>query len=110
MGIVKDKMFYPGRVENWIFLLDTKKIGVFGLPLKTLTKVISTMSLNFCTCLEKMYILNPSNGLEITWGTISVLIDHETRDKISFVSEKNWTKLQDGIDLSNLEMKYGGQR
>jgi CRAL/TRIO domain len=70
MGTVKKVMFIPGKVENWVFVLETNKIGVFGLPLKTLGIVIDCMSVNFCGCLDKMYILNPSSGLDFTWGAI----------------------------------------
>lgn len=34
MGSVRKYMMIPGKVENWIFILETNKIGVFGLPLK----------------------------------------------------------------------------
>lgn len=36
LGIVKKYMFIPGKVENWIFLLETNNVGVFGLPVKAL--------------------------------------------------------------------------
>jgi hypothetical protein len=34
MGSVRRYMMIPNKVENWIFMLETNKIGVFGLPLK----------------------------------------------------------------------------
>lgn len=36
MGIIKKYMFIPGKVENWIFLLESNGLGVFGLPTKAL--------------------------------------------------------------------------
>lgn len=72
-------MFVPGKVENWMFLLETNEIGVFGLPLKALGVVIDTMTVNFAACLEKMFILNPSSGLNFVWSTISGWLDEETR-------------------------------
>ena len=46
------------------------------------------MSVNFCGCLEKMYILNPSTALNFTWGAIQALIDAETKLKINFITAK----------------------
>lgn len=40
MGSVRRYMMVPGHVENWIFMLETNKIGVFGLPLKVPTLTI----------------------------------------------------------------------
>jgi nicotinamide riboside transporter PnuC len=79
MGIVRKYMMIGGRVENWIFMLETNKVGVFGLPLKGLGIIIDCMSVNFCGCLDKMYILNPSSGLDFTWSAIESFIDADTR-------------------------------
>ena len=65
MSIVKTHMMVAGKVENWIFILDTNHLGVFGLSLKTLSEIIDCMLVNFCGCLDKMYILNPSSGLDL---------------------------------------------
>lgn len=46
---------------------------------KGLGVIIDCMSVNFCGCLDKMYILNPSGGLDFAWGAIQGLIDVETR-------------------------------
>ena len=89
MRIVKTHMMVAGKVENWIFILDTNKLGVFGLPLYALGVIIDCMSVNFCGCLDKMYILNPSSALNFTWNAITRFIDSNTKDKINFISSKN---------------------
>ncbi|CAD8185247.1 unnamed protein product [Paramecium octaurelia] len=108
MGIIKKHMFIPGKVENWIFLLESNGLGVFGLPTKALQVVIDTMSTNFGGCLEKMFILNPSSGLNFLWKTISGFLDPETAEKINFFQKKDFMKLQQIIDPNQLEQKYGG--
>ncbi|CAD8212465.1 unnamed protein product [Paramecium octaurelia] len=108
MGIIKKHMFIPGKVENWIFLLESNGLGVFGLPTKALQVVIDTMSTNFGGCLEKMFILNPSSGLSFLWKTISSFLDPETAEKINFLQKKEFMKLQQIIDPNQLEQKYGG--
>jgi hypothetical protein len=36
MGIIRKHMFIPGKVENWLFILESNGLGVFGLPVKAL--------------------------------------------------------------------------
>lgn len=60
----------PYCIENWVFLLETNKMGIFDYPIKALGSIIGTMSTNFCASLDKMYILNPSSGLNFSWGVI----------------------------------------
>lgn len=66
------------------------------------------MSVNFCGCLDKMYILNPSSGLNFMWNAIKGFIDPETLEKINFVTQKNLSVLKDRINEDQLEKKYGG--
>jgi hypothetical protein len=77
----------PGKIENWIFILEANETSVLGLPLKVIYNssiikglgvIISCMSVNFCGCLDKMYILNPSSGLNFMWNAIKGFIDPET--------------------------------
>lgn len=86
-------MFIPGKVENWIFILETNGIGVFGLPFKALGIIVDCMSLNFSGSLEKMYILNPSSGIDFAWRTIAGWLDEETRLKINFVTKRHFDVL-----------------
>lgn len=103
LGIVRNQMFVPGKVENWMFLLETHGLGVLGLPVKALGFVIDTMTVNFSGCLEKMFILNPSSGLNFLWSTISGWLDEETRLKINFITKKNLKLIQESIPADQLE-------
>jgi hypothetical protein len=47
------------------------------------------MQTNFCGRLEKMYILNPSTGINIAWKTLSGFVDPVTKQKIGFLDAKN---------------------
>lgn len=66
------------------------------------------MSVNFCGCLDKMYILNPSSGLDFTWGAIQGFIDPDTKVKINFINAKTMLKIQERVSPDQLEKKYGG--
>lgn len=93
-----------------MFIIETNETGVFGLPVKALSFIIETMSVNFAGCLEKMFILNPSSGLNFMWKTVSGILDEETREKINFVTKKNMNMITQFIPPESLEQKYGGKR
>lgn len=79
MGIIRNYMFIPNKVENWMFILETNGIGVSSLPVKALGVVIETLTLNFAACLEKMFILNPSTTLNFLWNVVKGWLDDETK-------------------------------
>ena len=68
-------MFVDNKIENWIIIIDVKERGIFDLPLKGLGVIINVMQFNFSGCLEKMFILNPSFGLNTSWSIIEKMID-----------------------------------
>ena len=39
LQIVQKYMFIPGKVENWLVLIDTNKISLWSLPLKVIIHV-----------------------------------------------------------------------
>ena len=58
------------------------------------------MSTNFCASLDKMYILNPSSGLDFSWSVISSMhlinkdfMDSETKEKIEFLNSSKFKKM-----------------
>ncbi len=90
MGMVKKYMFVPGKIENWIFIIDTCSLGLNDLPIKCLASIIEVTQINFVGCLEKMLILNPSSLLQWSWGLIEKFIDKRCAKKIQFINkEKN---------------------
>ncbi|KAL4437600.1 hypothetical protein ABPG74_017838 [Tetrahymena malaccensis] len=106
---VQSCMFYPGKIENWIIILETNKMSFFKFPLGILKMIIQTLSVNFNATLEHLFILNPSTSFNVVWGGASSFIDSAQKEKISFISsKKEITKLHQKVDLNQLEKKYGG--
>jgi CRAL/TRIO domain len=66
------------------------------------------MQTNFCGCLEKLFILNPSSSLSFSWKMISALGDPDSMAKISFRKPKEYVKMQEKIPANQLEQQYGG--
>ncbi|CAD8172017.1 unnamed protein product [Paramecium octaurelia] len=108
LGIVKKNMFVPGKVETWVFLLETNNLGGQGLQQKVLEVLIDNMSTNFSGYLERMFVLNPSSGINFLWQQIKAFLDEETINKISFLSSKEIKQLKEFIEPNQLEEKFGG--
>ncbi|KAL4504117.1 hypothetical protein ABPG72_020955 [Tetrahymena utriculariae] len=109
LEMIKKYMMVPGKVENWIFIIDTREKGIFSLPLKALGVIIDTMQVNFGGCLERLYILNPSFGLKNIWSVIEKMIDEEAASKIKFLDKKQLSQIQNDIEPRYLQKKYQGQ-
>lgn len=90
-------MLMPGKVENWIVIVETNDVGVFSLPTSGLGDVIKTMAMNFVGCLHRMYVLNPSTSLYLLWKTGTPFMDNEAKSKNVFVSKKEMAVLKQAI-------------
>ena len=70
LSLVRKYMFLPYHVENWVILLDIKSLGMMSLPITAISKIIETTSINFCSMMDQMFILNPSFVLKAGWSVI----------------------------------------
>lgn len=101
-------MFVDYHVENWVFIIDTGNMGLFDLPINALKMMISAMSLNYCACMDKVYVLNPSFGLKTSWSIVSSMMDSESAEKITMLKKDKFAVIQEKIDPQFLEEKFGG--
>ena len=63
---------------------------------------------HFPGSLEKIYIMNPSMGLKLSWRIISAFIDEKSLRKISFTKKSDFPSLKEYFDPETLEITYGG--
>lgn len=101
-------MFVDYHIENWIFIIDTGKMGLFDLPINALKMIIGAMSLNYCATMDKVYILNPSFGLSTSWSIVSAMMDAESAEKITMLKKEKFSQMLEKIPAECLEKKYGG--
>jgi hypothetical protein len=66
------------------------------------------MQVNFAGRLDKMFILNPSTGLNFSWRVISSFVNPDTAEKITFLGVKEFPKILEKIPVEQLEVKFGG--
>lgn len=102
-------MFVNYHIENWVFIIDTGNMGLFDLPINALKMIIGAMSINYCACMDKVYILNPSFGLKTSWSIVSAMMDQESADKISMLKKEKLPLILEKIPAEMLEEKFGGK-
>lgn len=78
--MVQNNMFVPGKVENWMAIIEMKNFSLFSLPYKvlsrfnkTIQKVIKIMTENFLNVVEKQFILNAPYLMRKSWSIVESL-------------------------------------
>ena len=65
---VIEGMFIPGRVENWVVVIDTE--GKLFLPLHMIESIVRKLSIVYCGRLEKLYIVNANAVLQMGYNIV----------------------------------------
>jgi hypothetical protein len=73
---VIDGMFVPGKVENWIIVIDTE--GKLLLPLHMVECIVRKLSVIYCGRLEKMYIVNANILFKLGYKVVKQFITSNT--------------------------------
>jgi hypothetical protein len=63
-------MFIPYHIENWVIVMDVKYMGAMSLPIKTIRRITDVTTVNFCSTMDQMLILNPSFIVKATWNIV----------------------------------------
>jgi len=72
----------PGQVENWVFIVDLKGMGLTSLPLGALKKMLGFLSHSYRGRLKTLYILNTPTSIWIPWNIAKGFLEENTIKKI----------------------------
>lgn len=70
--------------------------------------IVRKLSVVYCHKLEKLFIVNAIPIVKIVYGAIKGFLHKNTEHKIDILGSSDMNKLQEAIDPSELEEKYGG--
>lgn len=101
-------MFLPGQVENWVVIIDISKLPVEKFPKPEIKRIMGILQNNYRCRLGRMWMLNATKAQMFLWKIVSVFIEKETIQKISFTSDPTHKDLKANFLPINLETKYGG--
>jgi CRAL/TRIO domain len=98
----------PGKVENWVTIIDFKGVGVLEIPKKLIQTMTKPLQDLFKGRLFKLYIINSQWAIKIVWALAKKVVDPLTIMKFSLQGDKYHEELGKLIDPSSLERKFGG--
>lgn len=81
--VVQYKM-YPGKVENWLTVLDLGKLGMTSLPKKWIMSFVKNFNHNYYQRNCGMFLLNVSWGVNAMWAIVKPFVHPTTREKLTF--------------------------
>ncbi|KAM3129449.1 hypothetical protein pb186bvf_018441 [Paramecium bursaria] len=107
LEFIVEKMMIPGKIENWVIIIDFNGQGIMSLHINALKQMMANLQNNFRSRLYKMFLLNTTMMFKVTWNLISPFLDEITKQKINFV-KGDLTGLFQTVNQKQIEQKYGG--
>jgi hypothetical protein len=104
-----DNMLMPGKVENWVGLMDLSNLSLSKIPKKWLGGFIKSCQSNYKCRGVKSFVLNSSWGVRMIWKMVSPFVDSNVKKKIIFHDSNKCQELIDLFHPSQLEKKFGGK-
>eukprot|EP01017_Pseudomicrothorax_dubius_P044150 TRINITY_DN7439_c0_g1_i10.p1 TRINITY_DN7439_c0_g1~~TRINITY_DN7439_c0_g1_i10.p1 ORF type:complete len:250 (-),score=35.20 TRINITY_DN7439_c0_g1_i10:119-868(-) len=101
-------MMVPGKVENWVFIMELIGLGLTSLPVSLMKNLMSFLSTNFRSRLHTMYIVNTPSSIFIPWSIAKGLLEENTVKKINFIKTGIPEKLFELAARDQVEQRHGG--
>ncbi|CAD8052476.1 unnamed protein product [Paramecium sonneborni] len=109
-AIVEDYMFYNGKIESWIAVIQTKDQSAYKMQLDKIFSIIKVLQTCFPNTCEAVYILNATLSINLLWSQIEEYISPMTLQKIKFLKDKELPILSNQFLPEKLEQSLGGEK
>jgi len=106
MEILRTYFFVPGKVENWIIIVDAQNIET--LETAKLDSVTQLLNCCFPSTLEMLFIISSPESVEKHSEFIKAGLDRDMAEQVEVVTSNDLFRLQTYIPPTSLERKYGG--
>jgi hypothetical protein len=77
-------MMRPGKVENWLIILDLAHLGITSQPKNSIIQFVKNFNHNYYQRNIGMFLMNTSWGIRAMWGIIKPFVHPTTRQKLIF--------------------------
>ena len=102
-------VFVPGKIENWVLVVDLANIGIFALPLSKLKQLLSILGNNYRAKMFRFYVVNAPWSVSVLYTFLATL-DKKTQKKVLLSKDSHMPEMFKHISRAQLEAKYGGTR
>lgn len=102
LELILDNMMIPGKIENWVMLIDFKNFN--QLNQNSVKKIIVEVFLHYQCRLAKAYVFNHTK----LWKNFINLLPQNTFEKFSIIDSTKSNVMLKDFAGRQLEIKYGG--
>jgi hypothetical protein len=92
-----------------VVIIDVNKLGVTEIPKSTLGKIIECLSKGYRYRTKRMFVLNTTFSIKISWKVMEVFMAEHTKKKMTLSDSNTTEELKSMFDPTQLEIKYGGK-
>lgn len=98
----------PGKVENWISIVDMKGVGITEIPKSLMQAITKPLQQYFKGRLYRLHVINAQWTIKLVWKIVKKVVDPLTILKFKICGDDFSKDLFQLIDPNNLEKRFGG--
>lgn len=106
---IENFMMIPGRIENYVIIVDCKNLGMFNMPYKMIQAILYFLQSQYKCKTKVVYCLNCPMTFSAAWKVIKQFLDTNTAKKVQIESTNTSKELLDMVFEEQLEKKFGGK-
>jgi hypothetical protein len=84
--LVVDKMFIKGKLENYVFIIDTRNKGFSSLALGTVKEMVLKLSYVYSMRMGRLLVINCNTIIKMMYSAVSPFLADITKEKIKLFS------------------------
>jgi hypothetical protein len=103
-----ENLLLPGRIENWILVINLDNLSVSKLPINFIKHFLKTMQAHLKCRGRAIVALKVTWALRAIWSVVSPFVDDRIKKKVTMTKEPTHPILTELIHPKQLEQKFGG--
>ena len=108
MQFIITRCLIPGKIENWVTIIDMKGVGLTDIPKKLMKALAKPMQTYFKARLYRLHVVNSQWVVKIMWKLAKKWVDPLTIKKFVICGDDCAKELNKLIEPDHLEKRFGG--
>lgn len=101
-------MFLDGIIEQWLCIFNFQQLGMTQMPRDAIYSIAGICNNHMIYLMVKAYYLNLSWGQTVAYHSFSLLLEHETKEKMVVTRQHTDKSLIELFHPCQLEKRFGG--
>lgn len=108
LQFITNKCCIPGKVENWLIIMDLDGVGFSEIPVTAMRKILGRVQNHFRGRANRCYILNAGWVIQTSWYMFSGMLEPTSAAKLQLLGTDYKEVLVELIGKEKLEERFGG--